>query len=151
MNLLPIAKIAPLRLKRLPSAGFSLLEVVVGMVIVGLILVPTTAFMCDVMKGDATQRIRGEMIHMAHGKQDELRQMARLSFNNRTQRGTFAAQGQPQMRYTATCSQAPANGGVSNRLMAISTLAYDDANNNRRLDTGEASIQLWTAVARATP
>lgn len=140
----------PLGLARSPAA-FSLLEVVVGLVVVALILVPTATLMNDVLHGESIQRQRGELIHLAQGKQQEFCHLARVQFRDRTQSGTFSSEGQPLARYQVTCSQAAADGGIPGRLMAIHTLAWFDANRNRTVDAGEPTTRLWTAVARATP
>jgi prepilin-type N-terminal cleavage/methylation domain-containing protein len=131
--------------------GFSLLEVIVGMVVVGLILVPTTAMMADVLRGQATQRSRAELQPLALGKQNEYAHLTRVSFRDRVVNGSFAAEGYPQLLFQVTCSQATSDGGIVGRLMAIRTQTWFDANGDRVLSGNETSVDLWTSVARATP
>lgn len=131
--------------------AFSLLEVVAGLAVVSLILIPTMALMQDVVQGQSVQRHRGELIQLAQSKQNEFRHYARVRFRNMTDRGSFASEGQPSLRYEFYASQAAADGGIPNRLLAMRTLAWHDANSNRRLDPGETSVDLWTCVSKATP
>ncbi|MEZ6136912.1 MAG: prepilin-type N-terminal cleavage/methylation domain-containing protein [Pirellulaceae bacterium] len=143
-------KVGPCTRSR-PCHAFSLLEVVVGMVVVGLILVPTTVFMSDVLRGETTLRDRSELLQLARGKQSEFGHMTRVRFENQTAAGTFSAVGYPLHRYTVNCSQATSEGGIPGRLMSIRTLAWVDVNLNGRLDPTEGSVDLWTTVARASP
>jgi hypothetical protein len=131
--------------------AFSLLEVVAGLTVVTLILIPTTGLMRDVLAGEGVQRQRGELIHLAQGKQQELCHMARVNFRESTESGSFAAQGFPELVYLIRCQADAAWGGIPDRLLAIHTTAWHDANRNAQLDVGETSISLWTSVARTTP
>jgi hypothetical protein len=131
--------------------AFSLLEVVAGLTVITLILVPTTRLMRDVLVGEGVQRQRSELIHLAQGKQHEQCHMVRANFRATNEVGNFAAQGFPDLAYQIRCQPDPALGGIPDRLMAIHTMAWHDANRNTRLDVGETSISLWTSVARATP
>lgn len=136
---------------KLHRSAFSLLEVVAGMVVVGMILVPATSMMRDALKGEATQRSRSELLQLAHGKSAEYAHLARIQFRDRNANGAFTTEGYPQMMFTVQCSQDPANGGVTGRYLAISTFAWHDQNGNRTFDVNEPSVSLWTGVARATP
>ena len=138
-------------IRKSQHSGFSLLEVVACLTVLALILVPTTGFMQDVLQGESVQQARGELIHLAHGKQNEFCHVVRTRFRDQSQTGTFANQGHPDLRYSVASSQSPALGGVPGRLMAVQTIAWQDADGNQRLDASEAACQLWTCVARATP
>lgn len=131
--------------------AFSLLEVVVGLVIVALILVPTATFMSDVLSDGATMRARNELIHLAHGKQEEYCHLARVAFKDQKTSGTFASEGQPSVYYEVIATDQASEGGVSKRLLGINTFVWHDANGNRAKEASEPSVALWTAVSRATP
>lgn len=133
------------------DAGFSLLEVISGLVVVGLILIPTTALMKDVLSGEATQRQRSALVHLANSKQAEYGHLLRVSFQDQVQQGDFASAGHPAVRFQVTCDQSTAAGGIPGRLMSIRTFAWYDANNNQIWESPEPSTTLWTSVARATP
>lgn len=134
---------------RKKNLAFSLLEVVLGMVVVGMLLVPTAAMMNDVMAGQGVQRYRIEMNHLALGKLSEYSMLSRAKFQSRRDRGNFRTQGYPEIAYKISCSQTTSSGGIPGRLLSITVDAWHDVNQNSGQDAGEASIRLWTAVARA--
>jgi hypothetical protein len=107
--------------------------------------------MRDVLVGEGVQRQRAELMHLAQGKQNEFCHLVRSTFRNTNAAGNFAAQGFPELAFQIRCQSDPALGGIPDRLMAIHTTAWHDANRNARVDMGETSISLWTSVARATP
>ncbi len=138
-------------LRREVLVGFSLLEVIAGLAVIALILVPTTSLMQDVLQGEAVQRNRGELMHLALGKQNEFCHALRVQFRESRQSGDFSRQGYPELKYQVNCSEDSASGGIPNRLMAVQTIAWHDRNGNRSPDTDETTVDLWTSVARATP
>ena len=131
--------------------AFSLLEVVMGMMVIGLILVPTATMMTDALQGEAKRQERGELLHLARGLQSEFAHLARVKFQSRSQSGTFADKGHSQLCYSINCSDAVSDGGVPGRLLALRTLAWHDENGDRVVDPNETIVDLWTAVAKATP
>jgi hypothetical protein len=65
-----------------------------------------------------------------------------------TTTGNFSADGYSTVRYIATRSDAPANGGLTNQLMHIQVTVYDDANGNSTLDASELAVRYRTKVAK---
>lgn len=131
--------------------AFSLLEVVMGMLVIALILVPTTAMMSDVLRGESLRHERSELLHLARGKQNEFAHLARVRFQNREQTGAFVREGHPRLRYSLVASDEPSHGGIPGRLQAIHLFAWYDENDDLRLNPNETQVDLWTAVSRATP
>jgi prepilin-type N-terminal cleavage/methylation domain-containing protein len=132
-------------------AGYSLLEVVMAMVVVGLILVPTASLMAQALRGERTRVKRAELLQLANGKQAEFGHLARVNFQNRSEHGDFASRGHGDLQYTVTCSDSTTQGGIPGRLQSIIVVAWYDENANRTLDAAEPHVSLWTTVARATP
>lgn len=62
--------------------------------------------------------------------------------------GNFAADGYATLKYSAVKSDAPANGGLTNRLMSIRVTAFQDADGDSVADAGELQITVRTKVAR---
>jgi hypothetical protein len=122
-----------------------------GMLVVSLILVPTTAMMSDVLRGETLRHERGELLHLARGKQNEFAHLARVRFQNRQQAGTFSREGHPRLLYSLTASDEPSLGGIPGRLQAIHIFAWYDENDDLQLNPNETRVDLWTAVARAIP
>lgn len=67
-----------------------------------------------------------------------------------TTSGNFASEGYPTIRYQVTRSDAPANGGLTGRLMHIQVSVYDDANGNSAYDAAEKIVRFRTKVAKLT-
>jgi hypothetical protein len=62
--------------------------------------------------------------------------------------GNFSSQGFSAYRYRVIATDAPASGGISNRLMAVTCLVYYDENGDGALSTGEQSVTLATKIAK---
>jgi hypothetical protein len=65
-----------------------------------------------------------------------------------TTTGDFAGDGWPNIRYSVTRSDSPASGGLTNRLMHVQVLIYDDANGNAARDANEIAVQMRTKVSK---
>lgn len=135
-----------------PHQGFSLLEVIAALMVLGLFLGPTAELMRSVVQRHEVFRQRGELVPLVEGKQNELCQRVRNDFNEiKTGVGSFKSQGHPELLFESYCLEGPSVGGVPGLLMAVRSLGWHDANGNRQLDGNETSVELWTNVARATP
>lgn len=129
--------------------AFSLLEVVTAMTISSLMIVPTASMLSQAIAASTSASNNQTLVRLAEGKLAEESQLARANFRqNRTQRGRFRREGFPGLRYQATVRSAAAAGGIPNRMVSINVVAWDDQNSNSRLDTGEQSVHLWSAVTR---
>ncbi|MCA9159889.1 MAG: prepilin-type N-terminal cleavage/methylation domain-containing protein [Planctomycetales bacterium] len=132
--------------------GFSLLEVIAALMVLGLFLAPTAELMRSVVQRNEIFRQRGELVPLVEGKQNELCQWVRDNFNEiETGIDSFESQGHPELLFESYCREDPSVGGVPGLLMAVRSLGWHDANGNRQLDSHETSVELWTNVARATP
>ena len=138
-------------MRRVHRAGISLLEVMAALVVVSLILVPTTSIMIQALKGEATRGKRAELLHLARGKQAEFCHLSRVSFQSRNEQGDFASLGHGDVRYTINSSDSSSLAGIPGRLQSIEILAWYDADADRALDDADTRVHLWTSVARATP
>ncbi len=132
--------------------GFSLLEVIAALMLLGMFMVPTAELMRGVVQRNVAFGQRGELIPLVEGKQNELCQWVRNSFKEtKTGVGSFEQQGHPELLYESYCLQDPSVGGFPGLLMAVRTFGWHDANANRRFDDNETSVELWTNIARAIP
>ena len=138
-----------MRSPRLPTRNaFTLLELIAAAALVAGTLVPATAIMRRAMElsRDATQRnLLG--IYAVRVLETQSAQAMR-NWTNATVTGDFSAEGYSSIRYTATRSDDPANGGIIGRLMHIQATIYDDANGNAALDAGEVQVAFRTKVAK---
>ncbi|MEO8268231.1 MAG: hypothetical protein ABI557_00845 [Aureliella sp.] len=142
----------PNKLQTRALGGFSLLEVVAALMVLGLFLVPTAELMRSVVKRNEVFRQRGELVPLVEGKQNELCQWVRNNFKElKTGVDSFKPQGHPELLFESYCLEDPSLGGIPGLLMAVRSLGWHDANANRQLDNNETFVELWTNVARATP
>jgi prepilin-type N-terminal cleavage/methylation domain-containing protein len=132
--------------------GFSLLEVIAALMVLGLFLVPTAELMRNVVRRDEVFRRRAELVPLVQGKQNELCQTVRASFTEtKTGVDSFKAQGHPELLFQSYCLEDTSVGGIPGLLMAVRTIGWHDANNNEQVDAEETSVELWTNIARALP
>jgi prepilin-type N-terminal cleavage/methylation domain-containing protein len=130
--------------------GFSLLEMLAATALVAGTLAPALAVMRDAMAA-SREGVRRTLV-ANYGVQVLESQSAIVMQNwaNGTVTGNFSADGYATIKYSAVKSDAPANGGLTNRLMHLQVTAYDDANGNSAADAGEISSTIRTKVARLT-
>lgn len=138
-------------LRRYRRTGLSLLEVMAALMLLGLFLAPSAQWMAGVAKQTRVIRNRGELVNLVRGQQNELCQWVRSDFRETKIRGNFSGQGHPDLLFEGYCSQDSASGGMPGLLMSVRTMGWHDSNSNGLWDTGETHVDLWTAVARATP
>ena len=127
----------------------SLLDVVMGMAVLSLILIPTAGLLRDVLSELRRQSVLAELELLAQGTQAECAMRVRQDFQAESSRGTYAANGFPELRFETNCSDSATRGGIPNRLMSIHVHAWHDVIRNRRRDPSEEETVLWTAIARA--
>jgi hypothetical protein len=133
---------------RRTANGYSLLEVVLAAAICASALVPALAFMRD-------SASLGEIIDKRHlmaiygvSMMEEQMAIVAATWATGTLDGDFAADGHANIRYTVTRSDAPASGGITSRLMAISVTTYSDDDADDVLDPSEIRTVLTTKIAK---
>jgi hypothetical protein len=128
--------------------GYSLLEVVLASTICTTALVPALALMRDGMYN--AKKIDTRQLILVYGvsKMEEQLAVVAASWTTGTATGNFAADGYASMRYSATCSDAPAAGGLTNRLMNVSVTVYYDENGNSAMDASEQRTTFTTKISK---
>jgi hypothetical protein len=134
--------------RRKRGAGYSLLEVVLASSICTAALVPALALMRDGMGAAGTIDAQHLMLVYGVSKLEEQLAVVAATWATSTLSGDFAADGQANIRYTVTRSDAPANGGLTNRLMNVSVTVYYDANGNDGLDASEMRTIFTTKISK---
>jgi hypothetical protein len=61
--------------------------------------------------------------------------------------GDFSSQGFPQLKFRVTRSENLSDGGIPGDLMAITSTAWSDTNNNNTWDSGEPRCVFATKLA----
>lgn len=128
--------------------GFSLLEIVAATALVTSILVPALSVMRDAMAQSREINRRNLLANYAVRILEDQTALTATNWVNTTVSGNFFTDGYPNIRYTITKSDNPANGGLTNQLMHIQATVYDDANQNSLLDVSELRVNYRTKVAK---
>ncbi len=129
-------------------SGFSLLEMIAATALTAGTLAPALVVMRDAM---AASRAGVRRMLVANYAAATLENQAALVMQNwarETVTGNFASDGYASIRYLAVKSDAPADGGIANRLMHITVTAYDDVDGDAVPDSNEAKVTIRTKVAK---
>jgi hypothetical protein len=134
-------------LDRGPKA-YSLLEVVLASAICATALVPALAMLRDGMTLADTIDKRHMILIYGVSKMEEQLAVAAANWTEGTVGGDFAADGHANIRFTATCSDDPINGGIADRLMNVSITVYSDDDGDDSLDATESRTVLTTKIGK---
>jgi hypothetical protein len=132
---------------RAPRA-YSLLEVVMASTICATALVPALALMRDGMTLADSIDKRHMLLAYSVSKMEEQLAVVAASWMEGTASGDFAADGHASIRYTVSRSDAPASGGIDDRLMNISVTTYSDDDGDDAMDAAEARITVTTKIGK---
>jgi hypothetical protein len=137
----------PTRSRRTRTA-YSLLEVVLASTICLTALAPALALMRDGMANASKIDTRHRLLICGVSKMEEQLAIVAASWTTGTASGDFTADGAAGIRFAAVRSDAPASGGITNRLMNISVTVYSDDNGNAALDATELQSTFTTKVGK---
>lgn len=132
--------------RRLP--GYSLLEVLAAAALMALALLPALAIFRDGIAWSRDVDHRQRLLLYGVNKLEEQMALVGATWVTGSTEGDFAADGHADIRYSAQRSDDPSDGGLVNRLMAITITIYHDANNNDSLDVSELRIDFTTKIGR---
>jgi hypothetical protein len=134
--------------RRRARNAYSLLEVVMASAICTTALVPALALVRDGMTlGDAIDT-RHMLLTFGVSKMEERLPIVGATWFEGTANGDFAAEGHANIRFTVTTSDAPASGGIDNRLMNVTVIAYSDDDADDSMDATEMRITLTTKIGK---
>lgn len=133
-----------------PSAGFSLLEMIAATALVAGTLAPALAVMRDAMAVSREGARRSLVANYAVQVLESQAALVMQNWANGTATGNFADDGYASIKFTAVKSDAPADGGLINRLMHIQVTAYDDQDGDSVADASEIKASIRTKVAKLT-
>jgi hypothetical protein len=111
-------------------------------------LAPALAVMRDAMALSREASRRNLLANYAVEALEYAQGITMQNWATGTSLGNFASDGWPNIRYSVTRSDSPANGGLTNRLMHVQVLIYDDSNGNAARDANEIAVQMRTKVSR---
>ncbi len=127
-----------------------MLEMVAAAALVTGTMVPALSVIRNSMSQSRELHRRHLVANYAVRILEEQAALAATNWTNETVTGDFSAapDSHPEIRYTLTKSDDPADGGLVNQLMNIDITAYDDADGDDTLDTGELQETYRTKVAK---
>lgn len=136
------------RATRKRAAAFSLLELVMAASLVVGALVPTMAVMRSAMAKSRDLSRRNLLANYAVGVLESRAATVIGNWTTAVTTGNFSGDGHSSIHYTATCSDAAAQGGIPGELMHIVVRVFDDADGDGIFDAGELNVLFRTKIAR---
>lgn len=137
-----------IRTTRKRAWAFSLLELAMAASLVVGALVPTMAVMRTAMAKSRDLSRRNLLANYAVGVLESRAATVIGNWNTASTTGNFSSDGHPAIHYTATCSDAAAQGGIPSELMHIIVRVFDDADGDGAFDAGELNVLFRTKIAR---
>lgn len=131
-----------------PSAGYSLLELVLAVALVAGTLVPALALVRDGLAASETTDQRALMANYAVSKLEEQLALVAAGWTTGSVSGDLSADGHGELRYTITRSDASADGGIEDELMHIRVTTYIDEDGDDALDADEPQCQYRTKIGK---
>jgi hypothetical protein len=111
-------------------------------------LAPALVVMRDAMAASRAGVRRTLVANYATATLENQAALVMQNWTNGTVTGNFSADGYASIKFSAVKSDAPADGGLTNRLMEITVTAYDDVDGDSVADSAEAKVTIRTKVAR---
>ncbi|MGI8982623.1 MAG: hypothetical protein ACR2FY_25605 [Pirellulaceae bacterium] len=129
--------------------GQSLLEVIAASTIIATALVPALRMMRDSLEVSRSVEEADLMSTLCVDKLEEHMNKVAGDWNKTTASGDFTAlEGRSYLKFQVSKSDAVPDGGIGNRLMAITAVVWNDANGNGSLDGGEKKVSFATKVSK---
>ena len=128
--------------------GQTLLELVAATTILTIALVPALRMMRDAIRLGRATETANLMTTLCASKLEEQLMRTAAVWNPSTVSGNFSAEGYANLRYQVIMSDAVADGGIANQLMALASTVWDDLNADGDLDAGEPNVVLASKQAR---
>ena len=138
-------------MKRLKTSrrGQSLLEVIAASTIIATAMVPALRMMRDSLEVSRGLEEADLMATLCVDKLEEQMNKVAATWDKTTASGDYTAlEGRSYLKFKVTKSDSGADGGISDRLMAITTVVWNDANGNGTLETGEKKVMFGTKVSK---
>jgi hypothetical protein len=134
--------------RRRARNAYSLLEVVMASAICATALVPALALLRDGMTLANTIDTNHMLLTYGVSKMEQQLAVIGATWFEGTTTGDFATDGHANVRFSITTSDAPASGGIDNRLMNVSVTTYSDDDGDDTMDAAEARITVTTKIGK---
>jgi len=134
--------------QRSTRRGYTMLELIAAIAIMGTLLVTTLALLRDGMELCRKADMADVTTLLATSRMEQELARAAADFVPLDESGTFTAEGYPQVRWHAVHSDQSGSGGMPDRLMAVALTVWNDADGNGSLDATEASVAFHSKIAQ---
>ena len=133
---------------RLRRRGHTLLELAAAGVLLAVALVPALSFLRDSFTRCRQLETRNAMTSFCTSKLDEHLALASVSWPTGSVSGDFASEGFAQIRFRVDRSDLPPDGGIPNRLMAVTATVWDDLDADTLPGANEPTITFASKIAK---
>jgi hypothetical protein len=128
--------------------GNTLIELVAASAVLSIALVPALRIMRDAISvGDDLEYATAMSTLCANQLEQTLAKTA-ASWNTTAESGNYSSLGYSRLRYSVIKSDAPASGGLTNQLLAVTVTVWDDADSDAVLDSNEKKVQFSSKLAK---
>jgi hypothetical protein len=124
------------------------LELICAIALTSVAIVPALRLLRDAMEQSNVLETQELLTTLSVSKLEEQLALVQATWSSGAVTGDFAADGYASVRYTVVRSDQPADGGMVDRLMAVTATVWEDADGDTALDAGERSIVLATKVCK---
>lgn len=126
----------------------TLLELIAATSLLAVALVPALRILRDAFSQSRRIEVQQMMTTLCVSKLEEHLNRAGAAWEAGTATGDFATEGNADLRYAAVCSEDSADGGISDRLMAVRVTVWQDQNGNAGRDATEPFVVLASKIAK---
>jgi hypothetical protein len=124
------------------------MELIVATALLAVSLVPALRLLRDAFEQSRRIETLAMMATLCVSKMEEHLQRTEATWQIGTAGGDFSADGRADLRYRAISSEDAAEGGIPERLMAITVTVWHDLDSDLSPDAGEPSVVLASKVAK---
>lgn len=128
--------------------GQSLLELVAAVTLIAAALVPALRMMRDALEQSRRVETQELLSTLCVSKLEEHLALVFANWSATTVAGDFAADGYAQVRFRVVRSDDALQGGIADRLMAVTATVWEDQDGDTVLDVGEPSTVLASKAAK---
>jgi Tfp pilus assembly protein PilE len=128
--------------------GNTLIELVAATTVLAIALVPALRLMRDALAVEEEIEYASAMATLCASQLEQSLAKTSASWNTSSESGNYSSIGYARLKYSVTKSDAPANGGLTNQLLAITATVWDDTDSDNALDSGERRVQFSTKLAK---
>lgn len=128
--------------------GASLMEVVIAAALIAITLVPALRMIRDGLAQSRQTESRQLVTTLGTGTLEKHLALAGAHWETGSLTGDFAGDGYPQVRYLVQRSDAPADGGITDRLMAVTATVWEDLDGDAAPGASECRLVFASKVAK---